>query len=183
MVAYLCALRQSMADGQLGHIIPLLPQRDEVIVDARLILPRVVEIELLGLNIVFAQLLHLEFRDFLQKALLLFQRHAPYYHDPVLEQEHFRDMHTGVEVGRDGALKDGVAERGLFGDDRFQLAGGGRALVEDGGVGCGFRGLEVDQVFAAASGVLFYFDCGVGKSSHGMGLHLVLFAAVEGSNR
>ena len=97
---YLCTLRKSMADRKLGHIIPLLPQRDKVIVYPRLVLPRIIKVELFRLNVIFAQLLLLELRYLLKKALFFLQRHAPDYHNAVLEEEHLRYVDCGVEVGR-----------------------------------------------------------------------------------
>ena len=60
-----------MTDGQLGHVIPLLAQGNEVVVNASLVLASVVEIELFGLNVVFAQFLLFEFGDFFEEALFL----------------------------------------------------------------------------------------------------------------
>ena len=40
-----------MRDGQLGHVVALLAQGDEVVVDARLVLARVVEVEVLRLDV------------------------------------------------------------------------------------------------------------------------------------
>ena len=60
-----------MTDGQLGHVIPLLAQGNEVVVNASLVLASVVEIELFGLHVVFAQFLLFEFGDFFEEALFL----------------------------------------------------------------------------------------------------------------
>lgn len=87
-----------MADGQLGHVVSLLAQRDEVVVNASLILAGVVEIELLRLDVVFAQLLLLKLCNFLQEPLFLFHRHAPDDDDTVLVKEDFGNVHCSVEV-------------------------------------------------------------------------------------
>lgn len=106
--AYFCALRKSMADGQLGHVVPLLTKRNEVVVDASLVLAGVVEIELLGLDVVFAQLLLLEFGDFFEETLFFFHRHAPEDDNTVFEEKNFGDVDGGVEVGCHRALNKGV---------------------------------------------------------------------------
>ena len=87
-----------MADGQLGHVVLFLPQTDKVVIYPRLILPRVVEVEVLRLHIVLRQLLRLEFRDVFEEALLLRQRHTPYHHGPVFEEEHLGRVDLGVEI-------------------------------------------------------------------------------------
>lgn len=96
--AYLHTLRQRMTDRQLGHIIPLFPQADKIIVYPRLILPRIIEIERLRLYIIRRQLLRLKLGNVLQEPLLLFQRHTPYHHGAVVEQKNLRRMHLRVEV-------------------------------------------------------------------------------------
>ena len=99
-----------MADRELGHVIPLLAQGDEVVVDSRLVFARVVEVELFRLDVVFVQFFLLEFGDFFEEALFFFHRHAPYYDDAVFEEEDFGDVDGGVEVGFYGAFRgrDGV---------------------------------------------------------------------------
>jgi len=49
-----------VTDGQLGHVVPLLAQGNEVVVNTSLVLASIVEIELLGLDVVFAQFLLFE---------------------------------------------------------------------------------------------------------------------------
>jgi hypothetical protein len=57
---YFRTLCKSVTDGQLGHVVPLLAQGNEVVVNASLVLASIVEIELLGLDVVFAQFLLFE---------------------------------------------------------------------------------------------------------------------------
>lgn len=75
---YLRALCQCVADGEFGHVIALLAQGDEVIVDSRLVLAGVVEVEFFRLDIIFTQFLLLELGDLFQEALFFLHRHAPY---------------------------------------------------------------------------------------------------------
>jgi len=74
-----------VADCELGHVVPFFPQRDEVVVYPRLVLARVVEVELFGLHIIFAQLFLLEFGNLFQKALFFFNRESPSHDYTVLE--------------------------------------------------------------------------------------------------
>jgi hypothetical protein len=62
-----------MGYRELGHVIILLPQRDEIIIDPRLILPGIIEIKTLRLNIVKGKLLALEFGNLFQESLLVCQ--------------------------------------------------------------------------------------------------------------
>ena len=116
-----------MADGEFRHVIPLLPERDEIVIYSGLIFPRVVEVELLRLNIVLTQLLLFKLRNFFQKALFLGQRHAPDHAHAVLEQEHLRDVHRGVEVGCDGSRVD-LRERGTVQARVVDRSGTGEVL-------------------------------------------------------
>ena len=102
---YLRALRQRVANGELGHVIPLLPQGNKIVVYPCLVLARVVEVELLRLHIVFAQLLLFEFGDLFQETLLLLHRETPGDHDAVLEEEDLGYVHRRVEVGRYRSLE------------------------------------------------------------------------------
>ena len=95
-----------MADGQLGHVIPLLAQRDEVVVDASLVLASVVEIELLGLHVIFAQLLLFELLDLLEETLFLLNCHSPEDNHAVLEEENLGDVYGRVKVGSHWSLTD-----------------------------------------------------------------------------
>ena len=104
-MAYLCTLRQRMRDREFSHVILLHLQANEVIVNPRLVLACIVEVELLRLHVVLAQFLVLELGDLLEEALFLFHAHAPDDHDAVLEKEDFRDMHGGVEVGSLGSVE------------------------------------------------------------------------------
>lgn len=97
-----------MADGKLGHVVPLLTKRNEVVVYAGLVLASVVEIELLGLDVVFAQLLLFELGDFFEEALFFFYRHAPEDDNTVFEEEDFGDVDGGIEVGCHGTFNKSV---------------------------------------------------------------------------
>lgn len=89
-----------MADGQLGHVVGLLAQGDEVVVDARLVFARVVEVEILRLHVVRRELFLLESGYVRQQLLLFRRRHPPDDHRAVGEEEDFRRVHRRVEVGR-----------------------------------------------------------------------------------
>ena len=52
-----------MGDGEFGHVVLLLAQGDEIVVDPGLILARVVEVEVLSLHVVGAELLGFELGD------------------------------------------------------------------------------------------------------------------------
>ena len=130
MGTHLRTLRQRMTNSQFRHIIPLLPQTNKIIINPRLILPCIIEIELLRLHIIFPQFLLLEFRYLFQETLFFFERHAPDYHDAVFEEEDFGDVDCGVEVGQHDALVDAG---GVFGDD---FADGADAFCEACFEGC-----------------------------------------------
>jgi len=145
-----------VADGQLGHVIPLLAQGNEVVVNASLVLASVVEIELLGLNVVFAQLLLFELCDFFEEALFLFHGHTPDDDDTIFEEEDLGDVHRRVEVGRHVAIHQSF----------------GRCLI-DGGILCSVClcklacfsvGLQVDQVFSPPLSILRHLDGTVGET-------------------
>ena len=87
-----------MADRELGHVIPLFPQGNEIVVYPRLVLARVIEVEVLRLHVVGRQLLRLELGYIFQKALLVRKRHAPDHHRAVLEEEDFGSVDMSVEV-------------------------------------------------------------------------------------
>ena len=60
-----------MGDGEFDHVILLLAEGYEVVVDSSLVLAGVVEIEIFGLHVVLAKFLRFEFRDFFQEPLFL----------------------------------------------------------------------------------------------------------------
>lgn len=124
MATHLRTLRQRMTNSKLRHIIPLLPQTNKIIINPRLILPRIIKVKLFRLHIILSQLLLLEFRNLFQEALFFFQGHAPDYYDAVFEEEDFGDVDCGVEIGEHDAL---VHAGGVFGDD---FAEGGEAFCE-----------------------------------------------------
>lgn len=92
------ALAQGMADGQFGHVILLLAQADEVVVDARLVLARVVEVEVFRLDVCRGQFFRLEFGDVVQEPFFLREGHAPDDDGAVVEEEDFWGVDAGVEV-------------------------------------------------------------------------------------
>lgn len=97
---YLDALGESMADGEFSHVVLLLAQADEIVVDTRLVLARVVEVEVLRLHVVLGQLLALKLGNLLEKTLLVLQRHPPDHYRAVVEEEHFGRVYLRVEVRR-----------------------------------------------------------------------------------
>lgn len=96
-----------MTNRQLRHIIPLLPETNEIVIDPGLVLAGIIEIKLFGLDVVFGELLVLEPCDFLQETLFFAGGHAPEDDDAVFEEEGFRDVDCGVEVWGDGAVEWG----------------------------------------------------------------------------
>lgn len=88
-----------MRDGELGHVVVLVAERDKVVVDARLVLVRVVKVEELGLDVVGRQLLRLKLGQLLEEALLVRGRHAPDDDDAVVEQKDLGHVHRDVELG------------------------------------------------------------------------------------
>ena len=92
------ALGEGVGDGQFGHVVPLLAEGDEVVVDSSLVFSGVVEVEILRLHVVFAELLGLEFGDFFEETLFLLQCHAPDYYGAVIKKKDFWRMDLGVEI-------------------------------------------------------------------------------------
>jgi hypothetical protein len=88
-----------VGDGQLGHVVALVAERDEIVVDAGLVLVRVVEVELFRLDVVGRQLFDFELCNLGEEALLLGGRHAPYYYDAIVKEEHLGRVHGDVKVG------------------------------------------------------------------------------------
>ena len=132
-----------MTNSQLRHIIPLLPQTNKIIIDPGLILAGIIEIKLLGLDIVFGELLVLEPRDFFQEPLFFARGHAPEDDDAVFEEEDLRDVDGGVEVRGDGPVEwgGGVGGGGRFvGEVRGGVVVGGGGAVEGGFSGGAFKG-------------------------------------------
>lgn len=157
--ARLDALGQRVADGQLGHVVLLLAQGDEVVVDARLVLARVVEVEVLRLDVRRGEgLPRRELGDVGEEARFVRGRHAPDDDGAVVEEEDLGDVDPRVEV--EGALFSGVVVvGGDFG--RVDVVGEGvgapgiEACVAGGGV-------EVEEFFAAVVGGFFDFEGAVG---------------------
>ena len=88
-----------MADGQLGHVVFLLAEADEVVVDAGLILAGVVKVEVFRLHVLFGQLLAFELGDVFEETLLVLQRHAPDHHGAIFKEEHLGGVDLRVEIG------------------------------------------------------------------------------------
>ena len=97
--AGLDALAQGVADGELGHVVLLLAQRDEVVVDARLVLARVVKVEVFRLDVGGREgLAGGEFGYVVQEARFLREGHAPDDDGAVVEEEDFGGVDAGVEI-------------------------------------------------------------------------------------
>lgn len=141
---------------QLRHVIPLLPQRDEVVVYARLVLPRVVEVEFLCLHIILCQLLLFKLGDFLQEALFLLQRHAPQHNNAIFKQENLRYVHCRVEIRLNTSFYHGLRNdvRVVYRD----LPIDGFAFVQNGRC---FGVVEVDNVLSPLLCVLLNLQCAV----------------------
>ena len=60
-----------MGDGEFGHVVFFLAEGDEIIVDASLILPGIIEIKIFRLHIVIAKFLGFELRNLFQETLFL----------------------------------------------------------------------------------------------------------------
>ena len=153
-------LGQRMRDGELGHVIFLVAQADEVVVDARLVFARVVEVEVFGLHVVRAELLGFEFGDFFQEALLLVEGHAPDDDSAVFEEEDFGGVYFGVKV-------EGVGRGRVWGLEGAEVAVdvvGGRAFAGlERGVS-GF-GVQVYELFTGLLPVRFNFDGAVREAA------------------
>lgn len=102
---YLDTLRQGVADSELGHIVLLVSQADEIIVYARLVFSGIIEVEVFLLDIVNTQLLCLEFRNVFEKSLLLSYGHTPYHNGAIVEQEYFGCMDMGVKIWVDRCIR------------------------------------------------------------------------------
>ena len=139
--ADLDALRQRVRNRQLGHVIVLVAQRDKVVVDAGLVLARVVKVEALRLDVVGPQLLHLELCNLLKKPLLLRRRHAPDDDNAVVEQKHLGRVHVDVEVRHlVGHVVDQRLLRHAQVVDALVADGGQQAVAERGA-----RGRHLEQ--------------------------------------
>ena len=92
------ALGQGVGDGEFGHVVLLFAEGDEVVVDSRLVFSGVVEVEVLGLHVVFAEFLGFEFGNLFEETLLLLQCHAPDHHGAVIEKKNFWCVDLGIEV-------------------------------------------------------------------------------------
>lgn len=155
------ALGQGVRDGEFGHVVLLLAQADEVVVDARLVLARVVEVEVLDLHVVGGEFLGREFGDVFEEALFLRGGHAPDYDGAVFEEEDFRGVDLGVEV-------EGVRARGVWGVEGTWVEVGdvireaGFAVSERGVAGFG---VQVYKIFAGLLAVGFDFNSAVGEAA------------------
>lgn len=167
--AGLDALAQRVADGEFGHVVLLLAQGDEVVVDARLVLARVVEIEVFRLDVLpregFARG---EFRDVGEEAGLLRRGHTPDYHCAVVEEEDLGCVDAGVEV--EGISFFWIVVVG------FYMVGGRVGAVVGEGVGTGVkvnvagRGRQIEELLAAVVGGFMDFNGAVGVAAFGGGV-------------
>ena len=87
-----------MRDRKLNHIIGLIPQCDKIVIDSRLILAGVVEVETLSLHIIRRKFLHLKLCNLLQEPLLILETHSPDDHNTIVEEKHLRRMNLGIEI-------------------------------------------------------------------------------------
>jgi len=87
-----------MRNSKFRHVVVLVAKCDEVVVDTRLILSGVVEVEELNLDVIRCQLFQLELGNLFEEALLLDGRHAPDNDNSIVKQEYFRGVHLDVEV-------------------------------------------------------------------------------------
>jgi len=109
------ALGQGVGNGQLGHVVFPVAQGDEVVVDAGLVFARVVEVEVLGLDVVGGEFFGFELGDFGEEALFLGEGHAPDYDGAVVEEEDFGCVDGCVEVlgGEGGGVVLGEGAEGV----------------------------------------------------------------------
>lgn len=153
------ALTQGMGDGEFGHVVLLLPQADEIVVDARLVFPRVVEVEVFRLHVPGRQLLALEAGDVVQEALLLRKSHAPDDDGAVVVEEDFGGVDADVEVGRVlMVFLVGVVVGWNGRNDGILIGDWVGAGVEGSVAGCS---VEIEKFLAAVLSCLFYFNCAV----------------------
>ena len=92
------ALGKGVGDGEFGHVVLLLAEGDEVVVDPGLVLARVVEVEVFRLHVVLTEFLGFELGNFLEEALLFLDRHAPDDYGSIIKEKDFRSVDLGVEV-------------------------------------------------------------------------------------
>ena len=97
-MAHLDALRQRVADRELGHVVSLLTEADEVVVYPGLVFACIIKIKVLGLDIVLAQLFGLKLGNVFEEALFLHQGHTPYHNGTVFEEKHLWSVHLSIEV-------------------------------------------------------------------------------------
>lgn len=96
-------LAQGVAYREFGHVILLLPEGDEIVVDAGLVLARVVEVEVLRLDVGWGEgLAGGELGDVGYEACFLRGGHAPDDDGAVVEEEDLGCVDACVEV--DGVL-------------------------------------------------------------------------------
>ncbi|KAI3476589.1 hypothetical protein L1887_61831 [Cichorium endivia] len=81
-------LRQRVRQTQLGHVRRTPTQRDHVVVDARVV--GKVPVQILALDVLRSQTLHLESTQLAQEALLFHQGHAPDDDGAVVHDEQLR---------------------------------------------------------------------------------------------
>ena len=92
------ALRQSVGDGEFGHVVLLLAEGDEVIVYPGLVFSCVVEVEVFRLDVVCPEFLGFEFGNLFEKTLFFLKCHAPDHNGTVVKEKDFWSVDFGVEV-------------------------------------------------------------------------------------
>lgn len=147
-------LRQSVGYGEFSHVILLLAQANEVVVDSCLILARVVEVEVLDLDVLGAEFLGFESGDFFQETLFLGWCHAPDHDGAIVEKEYFRGVDLGIEV-------EGIWMGAVRGVEGAEVAS---AMVVREGAFTSFErgvaglGMQVYEFFAVLVPIRFDFD-------------------------
>ena len=129
------ALGQGVGDGEFGHVVFLFAERDEIVVDAGLVLAGVIKIEVFRLHVVLGELLRFEFGEFFEETRFMGEGHAPDDDGAIFEEEDFGGVDLGVEVKGVGSGGLGLREVGESG------VGNGGSAVFEGGVAGG--GVEV----------------------------------------
>lgn len=153
------ALAQGVRDGEFEHVVLLLSQTDEIVVDARLVFPRVVKVEVFRLHVSGCQFLALEAGDFVQEALLLGESHAPDDDSAVVVEEDFGGVDADVEVGRILVMfLEGVVVGWNGGNDGILIRDRVDAGVESSVAGCS---VKIEKFFTAVLGCFLYFDSAV----------------------
>jgi hypothetical protein len=153
-------LGERVADGQLDHVVLGLAQADEVVVDARLVVARVVEVEVLRLRRLGRQRCRGELAHVGQQSPLLRGRHPPHHDCAVVEDE---DLGRRDRAGEVGVVARVELVAGALVKVRGGLGGQGAVarIVHDGGVLLRFI-CHVNEIFPSVLGIVFHLHSGIG---------------------